>query len=147
MGRWATIAPAGNAASLIYQPGAMRWRAINVLTNTPPRTQQRSPGPMQANGIMEPIVTKAAKQLGLDQVAIRRINAPEGQGDLRSAGPNGMRPHVTSAFVKEALDQGAQVFNWEERKARSGQRRGRRCAASAWPSVRTAPARSASTPS
>ena len=43
---------AGNAASLIYQPAAMRWRAVNVLTNTPPRTQQRSPGPMQANGIM-----------------------------------------------------------------------------------------------
>ena len=34
---------------------------------------------MQANGIMEPVVTKAAKQLGLDQVAIRRINAPKGK--------------------------------------------------------------------
>ena len=70
---------AGNAASLIYQPEAMRWRAINVLTNTPPRTQQRSPGPMQANGIIEPVITKAAKQLGLDQVAIRQINAPAGK--------------------------------------------------------------------
>ena len=57
----------------------MRMRAVNVLTNTPPRTQQRSPGPMQANGIMEPVLTKAAKQLGLDQVAIRRINSPEGK--------------------------------------------------------------------
>ena len=51
---------AGNAASLIYQPAAMRWRAVNVLTNTPPRTQQRSPGPMQANGISEAVITKAA---------------------------------------------------------------------------------------
>ena len=41
---------AGLAASLVYQAPAMRWRAVNVLTNTPPRTQQRSPGPMQANG-------------------------------------------------------------------------------------------------
>src|SRR5262245_31073915 len=89
---------AGNAASLIYQPGAMRWRAINVITNTPPRTQQRSLGPMQANGILEPIVTKAAKQLGLDQVAIRRINAPKGKAVYGPAGPNGQRPHVTSAF-------------------------------------------------
>ena len=63
----------------------MRWRAVNVLTNTPPRTQQRSPGPMQANGIMEPVITKAAKQLGIDQVAIRRINSPGGQGRLRPA--------------------------------------------------------------
>ena len=45
----------------------MRWRTINVLTNTPPRTQQRSPGPMQANGLIEPAITKAAKQLGIDQ--------------------------------------------------------------------------------
>ncbi len=115
---------AGNAASLIYQPVAMRWRAVNVLTNTPPRTQQRSPGPMQANGIMEPIITKAAKQLGLDQVAIRRLNSPEGKAIYGPPGPNGERPHVTSAFVKEALDRGAELFKWEERKARSGQRRG-----------------------
>jgi len=33
---------AGLAASIIYQPPAMRWRAISVLTNTPPRSQQRS---------------------------------------------------------------------------------------------------------
>jgi CO/xanthine dehydrogenase Mo-binding subunit len=116
----------GNAASLIYQPGAMRWRAINVLTNTPPRSQQRSPGPMQADGIMEPIVTKAAKQLGLDQVAIRRINAPEGKAIYGPPGPKGERPHVTSAFVKEALDKGSELFQWDARKARSGQRRGSR---------------------
>jgi hypothetical protein len=38
-----------------------------VLTNTPPRSQQRSPGLMQANAIMEPVVAKAARQLGLDR--------------------------------------------------------------------------------
>src|SRR4029079_17410866 len=31
---------------------------------------------------------------------------------------------LTSAFIKEALDQGATMFNWEQKKARSGQRRG-----------------------
>ena len=48
----------------------MRVRAVNVLTNTPPRTQQRSPGPMQANGIIEPAITKAAAKLGIDQVEL-----------------------------------------------------------------------------
>jgi CO/xanthine dehydrogenase Mo-binding subunit len=110
---------AGNAASLIYQPEAMRWRAINVLTNTPPRTQQRSPGPMQANGIIEPAITKAAAKLGIDQVEIRKINAPAGKALY---GPQ--RRHVTSAFVREALDRGMQQFNWNERKARAGQRNG-----------------------
>src|SRR4030095_366790 len=61
---------AGLAASLIYQPPAMRGRAINVLTNTPPRTQQRSPGPMQANGMLEQVMSRAARQLGIDQVAM-----------------------------------------------------------------------------
>src|SRR5262249_26146317 len=50
---------AASAASLIWQPLAMRWRGVAVLTNTPPRSQQRSPGAMQANAIMEPVVTKA----------------------------------------------------------------------------------------
>src|SRR3954454_1421236 len=112
------------AASLIWQPMAMRWRGVAVLTNTPPRSQQRSPGPMQANAIMEPVVTKAAKKLGLDQVAIRRINSPEGKALYGPIRPNGQRGHITSAFVKQALDRGAALFKWDERKARSGQRQG-----------------------
>lgn len=115
---------AGNAASLIYQPAAMRWRAINVITNTPPRTQQRSPGPMQANGICEGVITKAAKQLGIDQVAMRRMNSPEGKALYGPADAKGERRHITGAFVKEALDRGAERFRWQERVARSGQRRG-----------------------
>ncbi|HEX2460980.1 MAG TPA: molybdopterin cofactor-binding domain-containing protein, partial [Vicinamibacterales bacterium] len=115
---------AGLAASLIYQPPAMRWRSVNVITNTPPRSQQRSPGPMQANGIMEPVITKAAKQLGIDQVQIRRMNSPEGKADFGPVTPNGRRNHVTSAFVKQALDRGAALFNWDERKTRTGKRQG-----------------------
>ena len=115
---------AGNAASLIYQPSAMRWRAVNVMTNTPPRTQQRSPGPMQANGICEGVITKAAKQLGIDQVAIRRMNSPEGKALYGPPDPNGARRHITSAFVKEALDRGVEQFNWNERVQRSGRRNG-----------------------
>ncbi len=102
----------------------MRWRGVAVLTNTPPRSQQRSPGPMQANAIMEPVVTKAANKLGLDQVAIRRINSPEGKALYGPSRPNGQRGHITSAFVKEALDRGAELFNWDERKARAGKRQG-----------------------
>ena len=115
---------AGNAASLIYQPLAMRWRAVNVLTNTPPHSQQRSPGPMQADGMVEPVLTKAAKQLGLDQVEIRKINAPEGKALFGAPLPKGGRAHVTSAFVKEALDRGRELFKWDERKARAGKRSG-----------------------
>jgi CO/xanthine dehydrogenase Mo-binding subunit len=115
---------AANAASLIWQPPAMRWRGLAVITNTPPRSQQRSPGPMQANAIMEPVVTKAAKQLGIDQLAIRRINSPEGKALYGPPRPNGSRAHTTSAFVKQAMDRGAELFKWDERKARAGKRDG-----------------------
>jgi CO/xanthine dehydrogenase Mo-binding subunit len=106
----------GSITSLAYQPVAMRFRSVSVLTNTPPRTSQRSPGGMQANGIIEPILTKAAHRLGIDQVAVRRINAPEGKASYGGPQKDGTRTHVTSAFVRQALDRGAELFRWEERK-------------------------------
>jgi CO/xanthine dehydrogenase Mo-binding subunit len=117
-------ASAGRTISLCYQPTAMRWRSINVLTNTPPKTSQRAPGGMQGNGIIEPILAKAARQLGIDQVEIRRINAPAGKARFGPPAARGQQAYVTSAFVREALDKGAELFNWEEKKARSGRRIG-----------------------
>ena len=110
--------------SLAYQPLAMRFRGLSVLTNTPPRTSQRSPGGMQQNAIMEPILAKAARQLGVDSVALHRLNAPAGKANMGPPNKDGTRSHVTSAFVREALDMGAGLFKWDERKARSRVRRG-----------------------
>src|SRR5437762_6179877 len=108
---------AGTTVSLAYQPQTMRWRGLTVLTNTPPKTSQRAPGGAQGIGIVEPILTKAARKLELDQVELRKINAPAGHAPFGPAGPNGRQPYVTSAFVKEALDMGRDAFKWEERKA------------------------------
>jgi len=109
--------------SLLYQPAAMRWRGVTVLTNTPPRGAQSSPGGLQGIALMEPVLAKAARKLGIDQVAIRRLNAPEGKAKF---GPlvAGKQAYATSAFIKDALDRGAEQFKWEERKARSGKRNG-----------------------
>ena len=41
-------ASGGRFVSLLYQPEAMRSRAITVLTNTPPRRAQSQPGGLQA---------------------------------------------------------------------------------------------------
>jgi xanthine dehydrogenase molybdenum-binding subunit len=116
------FADAGSAASavtIVYTPLAMRYRGISVLTNTPPRGAQRGPGQNQIACAVEPLLDKAARELGLDLVAIRRINAPTSES--RYGGNQGP---VTSAHLREALDIGAQQFGWEERRARSGQRRG-----------------------
>jgi CO/xanthine dehydrogenase Mo-binding subunit len=115
---------AGDHISLSYQPMAMRWRTLSVLTNTPPRGAQRAPGGMQGNALMAPILAKAARKLGIDEVAIHRVNAPEGKAPFGRPNANGVRSYTTSAFLKQALDKGAELFDWERRKAQSGKRNG-----------------------
>jgi CO/xanthine dehydrogenase Mo-binding subunit len=115
---------AGDHISLCYQPIAMRWRTLTVLTNTPPRGAQRAPGGLQGNALMAPVLARAARKLGIDEVAIHRINAPEGKAPFGAPNARGKQNYTTSAFLKEALDKGAGLFRWEERKTRSGQRRG-----------------------
>ena len=117
-------AQSGRIVSLLYQPGAMRWRGVSVLTNTPPRRAQSQPGGMQGIVLMEPLLAKAARKLGLDQVTIRRMNAPEGKAEFGPASPQGTRAHATSSFMKQALDRGADLFKWDARKAASGKRQG-----------------------
>jgi CO/xanthine dehydrogenase Mo-binding subunit len=76
---------------------------------------------MQGITIMEPLVAKAARKLGIDQVAIRRINAPVGKAKVGPANARGQRGYTTSAFLQEALDKGKELFRWDERRAQ-GQR-------------------------
>lgn len=110
---------AGGAVSILYQPDAMRLRDVPVLTNTTPRGAQRGPGQNQIAAIFEPMMDKAARELGMDPVEIRRINAPDSSATLNAdQGP------ITSAYMEEALVKGAELFNWTERKKKSGQRSG-----------------------
>ena len=115
---------ASRFASLLYQPEAMRWRGVTAITNTPPRRAKSQPGGMQGIVLMEPVIAKAARKLNVDQVAIHRLNAPEGKAKFGPANPRGQRGYPTSAFIKEALDRGAELFEWEERKAQGGKRKG-----------------------
>jgi len=110
---------AAGAVSMCYQPGAMQYRGIPVLTNTPPGGAQRGPGQNQIAMIMEPLLDKAAKELGIDRLDIRRINAPNNDTIF-----GGRQRSVTSAYQTEALNKGALAFNWEKMKARSGERNG-----------------------
>jgi len=110
---------AAGAVSLVYTPPAMRCRAIQILTNTPPCGAQRGPGQNQMATAIEPLIDKAARQLGLDQVEIRKINAPNNE-TLHGPRQGG----VTSAYLSEALDQGAEQFDWAAKRARSGERNG-----------------------
>ncbi len=109
----------GVSFSIVYQPLAMRWRGIPVLTNTTPTGAQRGPGENQTAVAIEPLIDKAARELGIDRIAIRRINAPGHDGKI-----GGKQGPITSSYLPEAIDQAAERFNWTERKTRSGQRNG-----------------------
>ena len=110
----ATGGGSGNSSAqhvtVAYQPENMRYRGISVYTNTTPRGAQRGPGQNEMAAVLAPLADKVANQLGIDRVAFRRINAIDSDGfQGGSQGP------VTSAFVKEALDQGMRTFGWKEK--------------------------------
>ncbi len=115
---------AGDIISLVTQAPNMRWRTINVLTNTPPKTSQRAPGGMQGVGIIEPVLAEAARKLGIDELAIHMINAPSGKAPYGAANAAGRRSYTTSCFAKDALTRGAELFQYTDRKAVNGQRNG-----------------------
>jgi CO/xanthine dehydrogenase Mo-binding subunit len=108
-----------DCAALAYTPENMRFRNTIVLTNTPPRAAQRGPGGVQMISMIEPMLDRAARGLGIDRYELRRINAPN--ADTRFGR---LRSELTSCYVPEALERGAEMFNWSERVARSGQRNG-----------------------
>ena len=110
---------AGDTVSLLYQPPAMRFRGLAVMTNTPPRSAQRGPGHNQTVAAIEPLIDKAAKQLGIDRYEIRKINGPRMDAKL---GEN--RGPVTSCYLHDAREKGAALFNYEEKKKLSGKRNG-----------------------
>jgi CO/xanthine dehydrogenase Mo-binding subunit len=79
----------------------------------------RGPGENQIAVAIEPLLDKAAAQLGLDRIAIRRINAADNNARYYAdQGP------VTSAYQREALDMGVEQIDWQALMARSGQRNG-----------------------
>jgi len=110
---------AGMIADLTYTPGNMRFRGVPMYTNTPPKSAQRGPGGAQIISMMEPILDKAARQLGIDRHTIRMLNAPG--PDVRF-GPGDTQ--LTSVHAREALEMGAEMFDWEAKSARSGERNG-----------------------
>ena len=99
--------------------GNSATRGVPVHTNTIPRGPQRGPGQNQMAAGVEPILDKAARQLGVDRLDVRKTNAPRHDSVVE-----GRQVPVTSAYLVEALEKGAAAFNWAEKRARSGQRIG-----------------------
>ena len=110
----ATGGGSGNSSAghvtVAYQPAAMRYRGISVYTNTTPRGAQRGPGQNEMAAVLAPITDKVAAAVNMDRVAFRRVNVIDSDG-LQG----GRQGPVTSAFVREALDQGQRLFGWNDK--------------------------------
>jgi xanthine dehydrogenase molybdenum-binding subunit len=94
--------------SVLYQPDAMRLRNIPIFTNTAPRGAQRGPGQNEMAAALAPIMDKVAKQVGIDRVAFRKMNAANSDSGIYED-----QSPVTSAFMAEAIEKGAQMFDWQ----------------------------------
>ncbi len=110
---------AATMAHLTYQPDNMRFRGITIFTNTPPRGAQRGPGGVQEVAMFAPLMDKACRELGIDRVDHLRANLP---GHDATMGP--AQTQLSSCFVREALELGAERFEWARQSAMSGQRVG-----------------------
>jgi xanthine dehydrogenase molybdenum-binding subunit len=110
---------AGMVADLTYTPQNMHFRGVPMYTNTPPKAAQRGPGGAQIISMMEPILDRAARELDVDRLAIRKLNAP---GPDVQFGPRDNT--LTSVHAREALDMGANMFDWAGKQALSGHRKG-----------------------
>jgi len=110
---------AGMIADLTYTPQNMRFRGVQMYTNTPPKAAQRGPGGAQIISMMEPILEKAARELGIDRYAIHLLNAP---GPDVGFGPRNTT--LTSVHARDALEMGYEMFDWEAKQALSGRRVG-----------------------
>lgn len=110
---------AGMIADLVYTPQNMRFRSVSMYTNTPPKAAQRGPGGAQIISMLEPMLDKAARELGIDRYDIRMLNAPEGDVVF---GPRDST--LTSVHAKEALVMGAEMFDWQGKLELSGRQEG-----------------------
>jgi len=98
--------------TVAYQPENMRFRMISVYTNTTPRGAQRGPGQNEMAAVLAPYTDKLAAAVGMDRAQFRKLNA------MNSAGfQGGSQGPVTSAFVREAIEQGEREFGWQDKLA------------------------------
>ena len=138
---------AGNAASLIYQPGAMRWRAVNVADQHAAALSAavaRADAGQRHHGAGAHQGGQAARhRSGRDPHASTR---PRARRSTARRCRTASAAHVTSAFVKEALDQRRRALQLgrARRRARASAA-DRRSAASASPSAPHGAGSSAST--
>ena len=125
--RCASLSPLSKGSALVtgsYHIPAARLRSRAVFTNTMPTNAYRSSGRPEVTYAIERLVDEAARRLGIDRVALRRMNliAPEAMPY-----PNAVGARYDSGTYEANMDLAMQIADWDgfaERRAAT-QARGR----------------------
>jgi aerobic carbon-monoxide dehydrogenase large subunit len=125
--RCVSLSPLSKGAGLIpgsYAIPAATLRAMAVYTNTMPTQAYRSSGRPEVTFAIERLIDSAAAQLGIDRIALRRMNlvAPDAMPYRNAVGMN-----YDSGRYEENMDWAMDIADWsgfDERK-REAAKRGR----------------------
>ena len=118
--RCASLSPLSKGSALVtgsYDIPAARLRSRAVFTNTMPTNAYRSSGRPEVTYAIERLVDEAARRLGIDRVALRRMNliAPEAMPY-----PNAVGARYDSGTYEANMDLAMQIADWDgfaERRA------------------------------
>ena len=98
----------------------MRFRGLSVLDQHAAARRAARAGGMQGVARRWSRSWRRRRvKLGIDEVEIHKVNAPAGKAPFGAPNPRGQQQYVTSAFVKEALDKGADDLQVGRRRKRA----------------------------
>jgi aerobic carbon-monoxide dehydrogenase large subunit len=124
--RCASLSPLSKGSALVtgsYDIPAARLRSRAVFTNTMPTNAYRSSGRPEVTYAIERLVDEAARRLGIDRVALRRMNliAPEAMPYANAVGAC-----YDSGTYEANMDLAMRVADWDGFAARRTEAEARR---------------------
>jgi carbon-monoxide dehydrogenase large subunit len=116
--RCVSLSPLGKGAGLIpgsYDIPAVSLRAVAVFTNTMPTNAYRSSGRPEVTFAIERLVDLAALELGIDRIALRRMNLVRPQ---QMPYRNGVGAVYDSGRYEDGMDLAMRIADWSGFAAR-----------------------------
>ena len=116
--RCASLSPLGKGSALVtgsYDIPAATLRSRAVFTNTMPTNAYRSSGRPEVTYAIERVVDEAARRLGIDRVALRRMNLVEQEA---MPYPNAVGARYDSGTYEANMDLVEEIADWDGFAAR-----------------------------
>jgi carbon-monoxide dehydrogenase large subunit len=123
--RCASLSPLSKGSALItgsYDIGAASLRSRAVFTNTMPTNAYRSSGRPEVTYAIERLVDEAARRLGIDRVALRRMNLI---GPQAMPYANAVGAKYDSGTYEANMDLAIGIADWDGFPARQAQAQAR----------------------